>query len=98
MAINGTGLDGLRHAEAIGIFKGIKSGPVALQVCRRQKKSQPMYFITNLNSSQIILDSNIFLIYFKIGTIPSLVRVTIFFKRPTKKPTDLMCAVRHLIK
>ena len=65
MAINGTGLDGLRHAEAIGIFKGIKSGPVALQVCRRQKKSQPMYLYLFQFLANHILFSNFFLfIYF----------------------------------
>ena len=39
MAINGTGLEGLRHAQAIGIFKAIKTGNVTLQVCRRLKRN-----------------------------------------------------------
>ena len=40
VAINGRMLDGLRHAEAIGIFKSIKCGKIVLQVSRRQKKDQ----------------------------------------------------------
>ncbi|XP_045027356.1 uncharacterized protein LOC116918620 isoform X2 [Daphnia magna] len=40
LAINGTGLEGLRHAQAIGFFKAIKTGSVALQVCRRLRRSQ----------------------------------------------------------
>ena len=40
LAINGTALEGLRHAQAIGIFKAIKTGTVTLQVCRRIKKGQ----------------------------------------------------------
>lgn len=40
LAINGTGLEGLRHAQAIGFFKAIKSGNVALQVCRRLRRNQ----------------------------------------------------------
>lgn len=38
LAINGAGLEGLRHAQAIGIFKAIKQGTVALQICRRHNK------------------------------------------------------------
>jgi len=65
MAINGTGLDGLRHAEAIGIFKGIKSGPVALQVCRRQKKSQPMYlYLFKFLANHVLFSNFLLFIYF----------------------------------
>ncbi|XP_046652246.1 uncharacterized protein LOC124343134 isoform X3 [Daphnia pulicaria] len=40
LAINGTGLEGLRHAQAIGFFKAIKTGNVALQICRRLRRNQ----------------------------------------------------------
>jgi len=40
VCINGTLLQGLRHAQAIGLFKAIKCGNVTLQISRRQKKAQ----------------------------------------------------------
>jgi len=39
VSINGTVLQGLRHAQAISLFKAIKCGNVALQLSRRQKKA-----------------------------------------------------------
>lgn len=35
IAVNGAVLQGLTHAEAISVFKDIKSGPVMLHVGRR---------------------------------------------------------------
>ncbi|XP_026463922.1 uncharacterized protein LOC113366516 isoform X2 [Ctenocephalides felis] len=38
LAVNGNVFDNLSHSEAVAVFKGIKSGPVALHVCRRGLK------------------------------------------------------------
>ena len=35
LAVNGSILHGLSHGDAIAIFKSIRSGPVVLQVARR---------------------------------------------------------------
>lgn len=40
LAVNGCVFDNLSHKEAVGVFKGIKAGPVALHVCRRGFKGK----------------------------------------------------------
>jgi len=42
LTVNGSPLQGLSHAEAVGVFKKIKNGDVILQVARRivAKKSR----------------------------------------------------------
>lgn len=37
LAVNGQVCHDISHAEAVQLFKNIKSGPVALHVCRRVK-------------------------------------------------------------
>lgn len=44
--MNGAVLQGLTHAEAISVFKDIKSGPVMLHVGRRDSLSARYYFKT----------------------------------------------------
>ncbi|KDR13716.1 PDZ domain-containing protein 2 [Zootermopsis nevadensis] len=41
LAVNGEALQGMSHAEAIGTFKRIRSGPVALRLARRPALRQP---------------------------------------------------------
>lgn len=35
ISVNGTSVSGLTHAQAISLFKSIKSGPVVVQIRRR---------------------------------------------------------------
>lgn len=37
LAVNGQVCHDISHADAVHLFKSIKSGPVALHVCRRSK-------------------------------------------------------------
>ena len=46
LAVNGSILHGLSHGDAIAIFKSIRSGPVVLQIARRN-------VTTSLSSSNI---------------------------------------------
>lgn len=41
LAVNGQVCHDISHAEAVFLFKSIKSGPVALHVCRRIKSKSP---------------------------------------------------------
>jgi C-terminal processing protease CtpA/Prc len=40
LAVNGRGLEGMSHNEAIAVFKQIKSGSVLLHVGRRPRRTQ----------------------------------------------------------
>ncbi|XP_065221912.1 tyrosine-protein phosphatase non-receptor type 13-like [Planococcus citri] len=39
ISVNGTSMDGLTHAQAISLFKGIKTGPVVVQIKRRNSSA-----------------------------------------------------------
>lgn len=41
LAVNGQVCHDISHADAVYLFKSIKSGPVALHVCRRMKSKSP---------------------------------------------------------
>lgn len=47
LAVNGQVCHDISHAEAVFLFKSIKSGPVALHVCRRIKSKSP-YVVYNV--------------------------------------------------
>lgn len=44
LAVNGQVCHDISHSDAVFLFKSIKSGPVALHVCRRIKSKTPLVF------------------------------------------------------
>ena len=47
MAVNGTPLQGLSHAEAIGVFKSIRAGNVVVHAARRDSTNKRLIIYHN---------------------------------------------------